>query len=478
MANNKKSGWVKGLVLLAILGGAGYGGYTYIQRPADTGPSYRTATIVRGDITQIVTANGQISPVKSVTVGSQVSGIINDIKVDFNSIVKEGDIIAQIDPSILEQSVTQSRADLMSAKAAMELAELNYKRSKALNDSKLISQADADKALVDMHQAEAVVEMRQASLKNAEVNLGHATIYAPISGVVISRSVDVGQTVAASFNTPNLFLIANDLKRMQIELMVSEADVGGILEGQNVAFTVDAFPGRNFAGTVRQVRFAPTTNQNVVTYVSVVDVNNEEMKLRPGMTANALVTTARKKDVIRIPNGALRFKPPITAKVTGTTNAFSPAMSGGGAGGSTNQLAAAAGGASAAGAGPDGAGREEMRRRMESMSPEERAAFREQMRASRGGGAGGPGGMQRGNPDAPVSRVVYLAGSTNAPGSLDELKGVVVKTGISDGSFTEVLDGLKEGDVVVVGQNIVTSSSARPSTAPTSPFGGGMRPPR
>src|ERR1051326_490409 len=310
MTPKKRSGFWKWLFLLRVLGGA-FGGWRWYQNRTKEPPlDYRTAAVARGDITQAVTANGQINAVKSVAVGSQVSGIITDIKVDFNARVTNGQVVAQIDPSTYDQIITQSDADLANAQAALELAQLNWRRAKELRASDLIAISDFDKAVADLHQAEAVVKMREAALKKAKVDLERTTIYSPIDGVVISRVVDVGQTVAASFNAPILFTIANDLRHMRIEAMVSEADVGGVQEGQHVSFTVDAFPGRSFRGEVTQVRYAPVTNANVVNYTAVIEVANDDLKLRPGMTANASIITAERRDVLRIPNAALRFRPP------------------------------------------------------------------------------------------------------------------------------------------------------------------------
>src|SRR5213083_442674 len=297
MALKKRSGAWKWLVLLLLLLGGGLAGWRwYGNKPKSGALDYKTATVSRGDITQVVTANGQIGAVKNVSVGSQVSGIITDIKADFNSRVTNHQVIAQIDPSTYQQNITQTEAELASARAAFELADLDLRRARALRSNELISVAEYDKAVVDLHQAEAAVKVRQASLKRAEVDLERTTIYSPIDGVVISRLVDEGQTVAASFNAPTLFSIANDLRNMRIEAMVSEADVGGVQEGQRVNFSVDAFPGRQFRGEVTQVRYAPVTNQNVVNYTTVVEVDNADLKLRPGMTANASIITAQRRD--------------------------------------------------------------------------------------------------------------------------------------------------------------------------------------
>src|SRR5712671_5625273 len=225
MATKKKSGWLKWVLIVLVLGG-GFAGWRVYEKkhPKNETPEFKTDTASRGDVTQMVTANGQITPVKNVTVGTQVSGIVKEVLVDFNSQVTNGQVIAQIDPSTYEQNISQSEADLASAQAALEYAEMNHRRAKELRTNDLVSPADFDKTVVDLHQAEAVLKMRAASLKKSQVDMEHTTIYAPIDGVVISRNVDAGQTVASSFNTPTLFQIANDLKKMQIEAMVSEAD--------------------------------------------------------------------------------------------------------------------------------------------------------------------------------------------------------------------------------------------------------------
>lgn len=478
MNARKSRSWLQWLLVVVLLGGGAAAWRWYAQRPKDKALDYKTAPVSRGDLTQVVTANGQISPVKNVAVGSQVSGIIVDLRADFNSQVTNGQVIAQIDPSTYQQMITQAEAELANAKAGLELAELNHRRSKELRAKALIPEADFDKSVVDLHQAQAVVQMREAVLRKAKLDLERTTIYSPIDGVVISRAVDVGQTVAASFNAPTLFTVANDLRHMRIEAMVSEADVGGVEEGQPVTFTVDAFQGRQFRGEVTQVRFAPVTNQNVVNYVTIVNVHNDDLKLRPGMTANASIITAQRRDVLRVPNAALRFRPPEKALIRGVTNAPS---------GTNHHLATAAtAGDSAPGEGRERLSPEERRKRFESMSPEEREQFRARMRDRPGDGPPGGGvgsGRRNGSlgSDGSFARTVYLLEKESAAGKEQTvLKPVTVKTGISDGSFTEVLDGLKEGDLVVTGVNLPGPTTAmRPGGS--TPFGGpfgGMRPPR
>jgi HlyD family secretion protein len=495
MTPKKRSGRWKWLLVVGFLvaGLAGWGWYQ--SRSKEPALDYKTAQVTRGDLTQAVTANGQINAVKNVVVGSQVSGIITAIKVDFNSRVTNGQVIAQIDPSIYQQNIAQTEAELANAKAALELADVNIRRALALRTNGLIPAAEYDQTLVAQHQAQAVVQMRAAALEKARVDLERTTIYAPIDGIVISRLVDVGQTVAASFNAPTLFTIANDLSQMRIEAMVSEADVGGVQEGQPVSFSVDAFLGRKFRGQVTQVRYAPITNQNVVNYTAVVEVNNTDLKLRPGMTANASIVIAEKRGVLRLPNAALRFRPPEGAAVQGGTNAPPLAAGKSSPGGGTNEAASPA---AAEGAGTPA--RDEGRRRFENLTPEERAQMRERRRARSGDET--PGGSPRANPEGPVTRTVYaldkdagsgqdqsllarMAGWLPGLGSAGQprptLKPIIIKTGISDGSFTEVLEGLSEGDVIVTGVNLPASALSTRSPAGGTPFGspfGGPRGPR
>jgi HlyD family secretion protein len=474
MAKRKSSGWFRWILLLLLVGGGFAGWRWYSNRPKDEAPDYKTNAVSRGDIVQQVTANGQISPVKNVAVGTQVSGIIDEVFVDFNSRVTNGQVIAQIDPSTYKQNITQSEAELANAQAALEYAQINMRRARDLKAAELIPASEFDKTSADLHQAEAVVHMREAALKRANVDLERTTIYAPIDGMVISRNVDKGQTVAASFNTPTLFQIANDLRNMQIDAMVSEADVGGVEEGQQVRFTVDAFPNRQFRGTVRQVRFAPSTNQNVVNYTTVVSVNNSDLKLRPGMTANASIITAQRSGVLRVPNASLRFRPPENAVAKGATNAPGRRSR------STNQnTMTTSDGTNSLPFPPPGDGprpsREEMRQRFENMTPEQREQFRAMMRARSGdGGSGGMGSGSRPRDDGPGPRTVYVV-DKEATGSSDQpvLKPVTVKTGISDGTFTEIVEGLQEGDVVVTGLNLPATAAATAARPPGgSPFGG------
>ena len=387
MAEKTGGGWWKWILAVAIIAAAG-GGYFYFRHNHQTPLNYNATAVTHGELMQVVTATGTLNPVSSVLVGCQVSGTITTNYVDFNSQVKAGELISQIDPRTYVAQVAQADADLANSMANLELQQVQAKRSAQLYTNHLVSGSDYDTAIAALHQAEAVVKIKQASLDNAKANLGYTKIFSPVDGVVISRAVDVGQTVAASFNTPTLFQIANDLTKMQIDSNVAEADVGGVLEGQLVEFTVDAYPYRTFHGSVKQVRNSPITVNNVVTYDTVISVTNSDYKLKPGMTANVSIIVAQRADALKIPNSALRFRPPENAVVI--TNAVAQT--------DTNQPA-----------------------------------------------GGQPGKRAKGNRN--VRMVYVLAGDDSAP----QLQQVQVKIGITDGIFTEITDGLKDTDKVVTG---------------------------
>ena len=393
------------LILLAALGG---GGWWYYNRNRNDAPQYLTAVAAKGQLTQVVTATGTLNPVLNVTVGSQISGNILKLGADWNTPVKAGQVVAQIDPAIYVANVDQCKGDLANAQAALELAQLTAKRKQELVEQHAAPQADLDTAVATLHQAEATVEMKKANLELANVNLEHCTIYSPVDGIVISRSVDVGQTVAAAMNAPVLFIIANDLAKMQIDTNVAEADVGNIELEQDVDFTVDAFPYRTFHGKVVQNRNAAVTVQNVVTYDVVISVDNPDLKLKPGMTATVQIIIERRQNALKIPNAAMRVRlvdaDATPAPVTPTPPPATP---------------------------PPGkhitSGRTHAEKR---------------------------------------DRTIYVmppGGGKPAP--------VQVKLGITDGVYTEVTSGLKEGDVVVTAVEYPQKSA--PSSS-SNPFGGGM----
>src|SRR5208283_1593881 len=337
MAENqsRSRSWVRWATLGAVVMVVAGGGFWHFRQGHSDAPDYQVAVVTRGDLTNVVTATGSLNPVVNVTVGSQVSGIINRLYVDFNSVVKSNQIIAEIDPSTYQAAVEQAGADLANAKANLELQQVEAKRSAELFTNKLISSSDYDTAIATLHEAEATVQIKQASLDNANANLGYCKIRSPVDGIVISRAIDLGQTVASSFNTPTLFQIANDLTKMQIDSSVAEADVGGVVEGQSVDFTVDAYPYRAFYGTVVQVRNSPTNANNVVTYDCVVSVTNSDYKLKPGMTANISFIIAQRENVLTIPNAALRFHPPDSVMAETNSAATKPATNSGSFAGTT-----------------------------------------------------------------------------------------------------------------------------------------------
>ncbi|MCX6869759.1 MAG: efflux RND transporter periplasmic adaptor subunit [Verrucomicrobia bacterium] len=462
---------------------------------------FKTEASVRTNMVQSVSANGGIAPIRQVQVGSQISGTITEMKVDFNSVVKEGDVLARIDPATYERSLARVKADLANASAGLAMAEFNSKRAKQLFTAKLISETESQQADVSLLQAQAGVKTREAAVESAQVDLDRTTIFAPISGVVVTRNVDAGQTVAASFSTPTLFLIAQDLSQMQIEAAVSEADIGNVLEQQRVEFTVDAFPNRKFEGRVRQVRFAPTTNQNVVTYTTVVAVNNKDLRLRPGMTATATLITLEKTNVVRIPASATRFSPPAGITVLPAINTVS-----------TNDIVRSSRPSgmeglptppwSAEGRRPTD---DERKKYEESLTADQKVAYqavRDRMRAmmasgggggggmgggpgggSGGGPGGGGGGMGGGSPrprpvDGPTLKTVYVVKPADpaTPDAPPVLQAITVKVGMTDAANAEILEGLEPGQVVVTALKSSMASAAAPAGNPFGgPFGGAPR---
>ncbi|MCX7981301.1 MAG: efflux RND transporter periplasmic adaptor subunit [Syntrophales bacterium] len=308
------------IILLIVFIAAGVG--LYFLRTGKSKNLFRTEKVTRGDIVAQVTATGTINAVVTVLVGTQVSGTISQIYADYNSPVKKGQLLAQIDPSLFQAQVEQARANLAQAEAAVKRAEVTlldakktYERNKVLLEKGFIAQSELDasetsylSALAQLELARAQVQQSKANLSYAETNLKNTRIVSPVNGIVISRNIDVGQTVAASFQTPTLFTIAQDLRRMQIDTNIDEADIGKIKVGQPASFTVDAYPDTTFHGIVKEVRNAPITISNVVTYDVVIEVNNDDLKLKPGMTANVTITYEERKNCLRVPNAALRFR--------------------------------------------------------------------------------------------------------------------------------------------------------------------------
>ena len=269
--------------------------------------SFDTAKVEKQNIQTTITATGTIEPVTSVTVGTQVSGIVAHLYVDYNSVVKKGQVIAELDKTNLISELNTARANLSSAQSTASYEEANYNRYKQLYDKGLVSADEYESALLSYRKAKEQVNTSRKSVQKAQTNLGYATITSPIDGIVLSKAVEEGQTVAASFNTPELFTIAKDLTDMRVIADIDEADIGGVKEGQRVSFTVDAFPDDHFQGSVTQVRQQATTESNVVTYEVVISAPNNDLKLKPGLTANVTIYTMEKNDVLAVPSKALRF---------------------------------------------------------------------------------------------------------------------------------------------------------------------------
>lgn len=405
------------VVTIAIIGGLTT--YLVLASGSTAASSFRMEKVQKGDIAVVVTATGTLSAVTTVQVGTQVSGIISKLYVDFNDHVKKNQVIAQIDPTFLQASVLDAQATLQRAKAQADNSARIFERTKILKDKDLAAQADYDAALAAKESDAAAEKSAEAGLERADINLHYATIRAPIDGVVISRQVDVGQTVAASLAAPTIFTIANDLTKMQVQADVDEADIGHVQVGQGVTFTVDAYPDQQFTGTVRQIRLNPQTVQNVVNYTVIIDVPNPDLKLMPGMTATVTIMVTKKDDVLKIPTIALRFTPPtdLVAARKDSTQASS-----------------------------DTASVARRRRFMQQMS--QFGGDRDRMQAF--AASKGFARLWRLGPDK-------------------KLQPVFVRTGISDGTYTEIMsDKVHDGDTFVVG--VLAARGAGPAS---SPMGGG-----
>jgi len=458
------------LIVLAVVF-VGGGLFYYRLHNAAKAPTPVTAAVTRGAVIAKVDATGTLAPVRTVQVGSQVSGTIKALHADYNSEVKKGQVVAELDPSLFQTQVEQARATLIKAESDVDRAKVDVddsaakaRRAQELFDQKLISRNDLETAQATAMQAEASYKSGQAQVTQAramlnqnQVNLGHTIITAPIDGIVISRSVDVGQTVAASMSAPTLFVIAQDLAHMQVSASIDEADIGRIAQGQPVAFRVDAYPTQTFRGTVSQVRLEPKTDQNVVSYTTMIDVPNEDLKLKPGMTANVTVQVASSQDVLRVPNGSLRFSP--TPELFAALGQDVPAAVAT-AGAPTTPGAIGTSGAVANGNG-----------RLAQLTPEQRAQFRAQREAAGGGAGGGAAGV------AQASRGADLSGPRSfgrvwvlREGKLQPLR---VRTSVTDGAMTAIVGGdLKEGDQVVTGTSEPgAATTQQTNTSPLIPFG-------
>ncbi len=376
-------------------------GLFFLRRGRDEGgDQYRTEAASRGDITATATATGTLSAVTTVQVGSQVSGIISELHADFNSQVQQGQLLAELDPTPFLQTVEQRQADVTRSMVEVANAKVTYLRQQRLAEAGIISQAEVDTSKAAYDSARAALAQTQASLKQAQTNLGYTKIYSPVEGQVVDRQYDIGQTVAASFSAPTLFTIAKDLTKMQVQADIDQSDIGRIKVGAPVEFTVDAYPDQRFEAQVSQVRLNATVNQNVITYPVIIAVANPELKLRPSMTADVTIQVDTARNVLRVPNSALRFKPETKDEDQGNARARS---------------------GSSADSGGTG---------------------------SRTGGGGGRRGRQAG-------QTVYVLESNEKDKEKNALREVRVKTGLTDGRYTEVASvvsgELSEGAPVVTG---------------------------
>lgn len=451
-----------GIVVLAVAAGAIIG-WTFLKSSKSSVIKYRQEAISKGDIEALVITSGTLNPVTVVEIGSQVSGKIDKLYVDFNSQVKQGQVVAELDQSILKTRVEQNQANYLSAVASLEKSKVTidnlqkkYDRSLSLFEKNLISFEEKESAeaaylgaKADLQSAEARVEQAKSQVESSKVDLGYAVIRSPIDGVVISRNINVGQTVQASYQAPKLFEIANDLSKMQVECSVDEADIGKVKEGQKVRFTVDAFPDDSFNGTVKQVRYSPTITQNVVTYTTIVDADNPGMKLRPGMTATVSIITGEAKGVLRVPNAALRFTPNLPSeeianimKATGE-KMFAQRKAEGQTQGQTT-----------------GQPQQQSQGTGQQSGPRMNLAL----------GSGNPQGMQGmpGMGGGTRSRRPSMVWCLDENGKLNV---AFIRPGVTDNNYTEILrSDLKEGQKVIVGVESGENVSAAASNAPRPPM--------
>ncbi len=500
MAKSKSYGGL--IFLLVVIIAAGAGTWYFFRGKGDKAPEFQTTKVARGDITQAVTATGDLQPVVTVDIGAQVSGQIKEVLVDYNSRVKAGDVLARIDESTPTQRLRQAEADLESTKASNKLIQLNVARTQELFEKKLVSQQELDSSTAQLAQSNASLLTREATVANAKLDLERCTIVSPIDGMVLDRKTDKGRTVNASMNAPTLFTLVNDLSKMQINAAVAEADIGTIAEGQEVKFTVDAFPSRTFQGTVRMVRSAASVNQSVVSYATIIDVSNEDLKLRPGMTANVSIIVQQRPNVLRIANGALRVRVPpellaAPAPAPGTKAGEKGADKSGGPVASmtddermtaTFAIMREIGYERGSPASPDQIAKARQLAKDKGLDPDLLAARLATPAGrkggsgggDRGGGSGGPrrgggggSGAERGYNNTVVQRTLYKFADPNA--AEKKLLPLQVKLGISDGFATEVLEGLEDGDTVITGV-IMPGAVAPAPQAPggsSNPFSGG-----
>ncbi len=433
--------WLFISLFAAALGGGGYYYWTQDSAPA---PEFVTFPLTRGDIVQSVTATGDLQPVIKVDVSSQISGLICEVRVDYNAPVKKDDLLARIDPATYESKLNQAQAQFVNTQANYQLVKLTAERTRSLRAQQLVAQQDLDQAEALLAQAEAQLKIQQAMVDNAKVDLSRCAIYSPIDGMVLDRLTDVGKTVAASLNAPTLFTIAADLTKMHINAAVAEADVGSVENGQPVNFTVDAFPNRQFHGKVSQIRNSPVNQQSVVTYITIIDVLNEDLKLKPGMTANVSIIVASHENAVRIPNSALRVRIPdslLPAPVAkGKTIAATREQ--------IQQLMLQAG----------------INPGSRRIAPEARARL---IQLAKDRNIELPDRLIRDRETGVSTRTVYkLGGSRKDPDVIP----VTIKVGITDGVSSEVVEGLEAGTEVITSAYIPGAGVTSPTPA-SNPFG-------
>ncbi len=491
MAKSKSYG---GLIFLLVIVAAGAGGgWYYLNGKTEKAPEFQTTKVARGDITQSVTATGDLQPVVTVDIGAQVSGQIKEVLVDYNSKVKAGDVLARIDESTPTQRLRQADADLESTKANNRLLTMNVERTRELFKKQLVSQQELDNAEAQLAQSNAQLLTRTAAVENSKLDLERCTIVAPIDGMVLDRRTDKGRTVNANMNSPVLFTLVNDLTKMQINAAVAEADIGSIAEGQDVKFTVDAFPNRTFFGKVRMVRNAASVSQSVVSYATIIEVSNDDLKLKPGMTANVSIVVQQRPNVLRIANGALRVRvpqellaaplPTAGDKKDGKKNG-APTLTDAEQRDARIAIMRDVGFERGSPPSPDQIEKAKTLAKEKGLDPDLLVASMSMSagrgkggdKGSRGGGGsggsrgGGGTSVDRGFNNTIVTRTMYKFADPEA--EVKKVLPVSVKLGISDGFSTEVLEGLAEGDTVITGIILpgATAAAAQP------PGGGSQNP--
>jgi len=488
MAKSRNYGGL--ITLLIVLVGGGGASWYYFKAPKAVKPEFQITKVGRGDIIQAVTATGDLQPVQIVDISSQISGQVKEVFVDFNSVVKAGDVLAKVDEATYVQRLRQAEADLESAKANNLFVKVNADRTQDLFKKNLVSQSELDSITAQLAQSNATLLTRTASVENARLDLARCTITAPIDGIILDRRTDVGRTVVSSMNAPTLFTLVNNLSKMQINAAVAEADIGSIDEGQEVKFTVDAFPNRTFVGTVRQVRNAAAINQSVVSYGTIISVENEDLRLKPGMTANVSIIVSQRNNVLRVANSTLRVRLPVelqppapptpAVKSEAKAEGAPPVLTDDETRRITMEIITKTGFRPGSVATPDQIETARKMAKESGLDPDLMVARLSTPRGNRGrggvrgsGGGGGGGAaptVDRGFNNTIVTRTLY---KLEDPDALDKnIIAVTARLGISDGFYTEVLEGLEDGDTLLTGVRMPNATSA-PAGGMANPFQGG-----